>query len=322
MTRHVPWPSFRTPLSLTISSCVVDGEPRSDLLRPEDLRVQLCEMDSWETVTLGLMLTIDQEWPIDVPPPHTLIAAALLRSDGGLARIPARLNRVDDSNTWSGNLRFSSDEVGGVATLNAELAEPGASPAYRVVGEAEPWAIPIDRSERPPLQGGAPLPSSWIDFREPPDGLGLLVDYARAPLHVDLRPEVPHVYFNSSLGRLQNILQNKGAQLERRRTRDLIAGQMATLIVTTLLRSGFDEISYDIDNTVRVPTNATVVRAFVAAAKHLQVDLDTFYEQVAEARSVEADLTALWAELQLAALIMVGIGDDLESITQEVFIGD
>lgn len=317
MTRHVAWPGFPSPLILEVVELTVDGRPRNDLVSEDDERVGLCDLDQWTTATFTLRLTVDDELPEGLDS-RALMASAVLRSDVGMTRIPARLDRADDG--WVGHLSFRSDEIGGVAHLIAELVQCGETPAFRVVGESEPWTVPIDVAERPPRQGGSPLPSEWVDFGEPPEGLSFLVDYATAPVHVEMTVEPPRVYFNMALGKIQSILQNDSAQLERRRTRDLIAAQMAIHIVLILLRSGFDEIEYEQDGTLREPTSPTVSRAFAAVARSMPVDLQTFYEQVADARKNDASRTELWGQLSLAAMVTVGVGNDLERVTNEVFI--
>jgi len=324
MTRHVSWPSYKEPLDLTVTDLTIDGEIGMTLVDEDDARVRLCDHDGvWTTATLSLRLSPDEDEKTPVGLEGVILQAhAVLRSEAGLARIPVSLSPVTDSRVFEGHLSFGCHEVGGVASLAAELVAVGDPPAYRVVGESHPWTVAIHRATAPPRIGGAPLPSDWIDFATPTTGLEFLKDYASAPVFVDMRCDPPFVWFNQGLGRMKAILSNENAQLDRRRARDLIASQIATSVLTTLLHSGFEEVQYDMaaDGSLLQPTKTAVQNVFTAASHLLGVEAPELYSAIADAKRDGTGTDEIWARLQLAAALMAGADTDIERVTREVFI--
>lgn len=303
------WPTYREPWSLIVDDPMVDGQYREELVDDEYRRVRIDGVDGWRQVVLDVTAT---------PPDENLTTERvhlLVESPRSNTRISVPLG---GDGVWQASADLRREYLAGPVTLVVE-ATGTIDGRVRLLGRSEEWTLVVDSGQAPTPPGAPPFTITWVDFRsaEAPESARRNAD---AHSIMDLTGE-PCLYLNDGIEGFRALLHADTARLERRRARDLLAGEVARTAWSTLVRAGVTDIATgDVDDEPSAPEEPLFRQALEAVARVATgvSDLDDLVERIWSAQNgTITEVMSLWTDLDAAVDRLSGLPDVVESMIRE-----
>jgi len=309
MSTVFAWPTYRELWTLVMDSPMVDGYFHEEVVDEGQRRIRVDRIEDWKRLVLEVTAIPPQEnltpgrvhLLVDSPRSHTRVAIPL-----------------DGEEEWQGTADLRREYLAGPVKLVAE-ATTTVDGRTRLLGRSEEWTLVVDAGEAPTPPGAPPFPILWTDFRTPdapdaarrnPDALSFMEPSGE-----------PRLYLNDGIEGFRALLHADTARLERRRARDLLAGQVARTAWTTLLRVAVAEVQMSAEDDVPVAPDQPIFRQALEGVARVTTgvsDLEDLVMHIASAyRGSVAEQAALWSELDAAIDRLCGLPDATESLVRE-----
>jgi len=303
------WPTYREPWTLTVEDPMVDGQYREELVDDEHRRLRIDQVEDWRQVLLDVRAVPPSD---DLRPDRVHLLVESRRSNTRMS-FP-----LDGEGPYGTSAELRREYLAGPVTLVVE-ATGIVDGRVRLLGRSEEWTLVVDAGQAPTPPGAPPFTMTWVDFRsaEAPPAARRNPD---AHSIMDLSGE-PCLYLNDGIEGFRSLLHADTARLERRRARDLLAGEVARTAWTALVRAAVADIgSADSGDDVSAPEDQLLRHALEAVARVASgvSDLDDLVERIAAAQDGSgADGAALWTDIDAAVDRLSGLPDVVESLIRE-----
>ena len=315
MTARYPWPTYRHPWSLDVSSVRIDGATRDDVDLDTTRRLDLTSIDGWRELELDVRAQAGDGLDLQLHGVHVLVEAVAT----GLRR-PYPL--VAAQGGYVGTLRVHRADVAGAVHVHAVVSAV-VDGRIRAAGSSDTWTLAVDRSAAPVPPGAPPFTTVWADFAS--DEAPILARRSpTAHAHFDASAE-PVLYLNSGIEGFGSLLNADHAKTDRRRARDLMGSQIARLALAAMFRAAAEDVlrSVDLgDEGPPAPPDSTLNRrtaeAVASAMPAISSPADLYERLVAAHRGSAADRASLWAEIDLAVDALTGVSDTVSSVSKEL----
>ena len=227
---------------LTVTRLRMDGKPRPDWVRKEELLVALFEQPTqWQRAELELEVTVPAAVVGAFEKAHGAVAAvAVAHCLPTNSREQVRLvRRGTNAGRWEGTLDLDRDNYRGRVKLETTLTA-NASDRPRPVATAAPWTIHFDEPES--FQWGKCLPVKWLNFETAAEGT-VARAHPKSTHVVDFGGTLPVLYLNAAFSGLEALLKDRKARKGAEKAlHDILRTGIARGVWMALLKAALADI--------------------------------------------------------------------------------